>query len=161
MVDSQPDTTKKAPDKAKRARKKPGKGVYILVGLAAFAFIMWAGLQRPQGSIKFGICKTLMETTVTYPIEFKVSSVEERPTNVRMEFTTINEYGEYILTTTSCTFRADPVTTWALTEVQMNRQKLPQSKIDEFNTMIPFILANPPDLTLPLPTSDNLLSLQR
>lgn len=142
-------------------KKKSNKLLYAAIGIPIFSLIMYVGMMRPQGSIKFGICQVFIEKTLSYPLEFRVVSAYEKPNEVRMEFTTINEYGEYILSQVACVFRPDPVTTWALTEVQLKRVKMPQELIEAFNPTIPAILANPPDLTLPFVPSDNLMDLQR
>ena len=152
---------KRGAAKKRPGNKKSNKPLFIGIGVLVMSLLIWVGMQRPQGTIKFGICKTFVEQTLTYPLELRISSAAERPTDVKMEYTTINEYGEYILSTIVCAFRPDPVTTWAISEVQLNRQKLPQADVEKFNQTIPFILTNPPDLTLPTPFPDDLQSLQR
>jgi len=142
-------------------KKKSRKLLYAIIGILILSLIIYAGTRRAQGSIKFGICQVFIEKTLSYPLEFRVVSAYEKPNEVRMEFTTINEYGEYILSQVACVFKPDPVTTWALTEVQLKRIKLPQEMIDAFNPTIPAVLLNPPDLTLPYVPSENLMDLQR
>lgn len=143
------------------AKKKSNKILYSGIAVVVLSLIIYVGMQRPQGSIKFGICQVFIEKTLSYPLEFHVVSAYEKPNEVRMEYTTINEYGEYILSQVACVFKPDPVTTWALTEVQVKRVKLPDEMITAFNPTIPAILQNPPDLTLPYVPSEDLMDLQR
>lgn len=143
------------------AKKKSRKLLYAAIAIAILSLIIYVGLIPPKGSIKFGICQVFIEKTLSYPLQFRVVSAYEKPNEVRMEYTTINEYGEYMLSQVACVFRPDPVTTWALTEVQVSRKKLPQEMVDAFNPTIPAILLNPPDLTLPYVPSEKLIDLQR
>lgn len=142
-------------------KKKSNIILYTVVGIAVLSLIIYVGMQRPQGSIKFGICQIFIEKTLSYPLEFRVVSAYEKPNEVRMEYTTINEYGEYILSQVACVFKPDPVSVWALSEVSLNRVKVPEEMITAFNPTIPAILLNPPDLTLPYVPSDDLMDLQR
>lgn len=145
----------------KDGEKKSHKKIYFLVGVAVLALIIWTAMQDPKGTIKLGICEVFIQRTLTYPLQFRLASAYEKANEVRMEFTTTNEYGEYILSPVICIFRPDPETIWALSEVQVNRIKLPENQIAAFNPTIPAIVANPPDLTLPPQTLGSLMELQR
>lgn len=149
------------PDNAAPVKKKSNKLLYAIIGAAVIGLIYFVATQKAYGTIKYGICQVFIEKTLSYPTEFRVASAYEKPNEVRMEYTTTNEYGEYILKTVVCVFKPDPVNGWALTEVQVNRNKLPDEMIDSFNPTIPSIIANPPDLALPYVPSDNLMDLQR
>lgn len=144
----------------KRKRKKSRKKMYMLIGFGLFSFIIWFGLQRPQGTVKFAICRTFIEQTLTYPMDLRPSTVQENNTMVRMEYTTVNEYGEYILSTIICVFHPDDRVGWVLDDVRLNRAKYPPDKVKAFNAAIPYIIANPGDLTLPPPLTGNLRELQ-
>lgn len=148
--------------KGGKKTKKSKVKLYSALGVAGFlGLIIFIGLQPLTGTIKYGICQVFVEKMQTYPSEMKVVSVEERPQDVRMQFAIINEYGEYIVNTVTCTFRPDPQNTWVLTEVVLNRQKLPPESLIPFNATIPFIIANPPSLVLPPAMPVDLVKLQR
>jgi hypothetical protein len=144
-----------------KKRKKSKKKIIFGSVVAIFALIIWALLQPIKGSVKFGICQVFVERTLTYPIEMKVTQVIESGNQVRMDYSTVNEYGEYILSSAECNFKPDPVTTWALTDVQINHDKVPQDKLAIFNSTIPFIISSLPDLTLPDDMVGNLQELKR
>ncbi|MDB5490754.1 MAG: hypothetical protein JWO78_603 [Micavibrio sp.] len=142
-------------------KKKSRWLLYTGIAVGIIGLIVWTVMQPRYGSIQFGICKVFIEKTLSYPLDYRVVSVYEKPNEVRMEYTSTNEYGEYILRQVSCRFRPDPVTVWALTEVLQNRVKLPEEMVTPFNATIPGIIANPPDLALPYEPGDNLMNLQR
>lgn len=153
----------KSPKKKSQAAKgRSKKKLYGGIAVAVLAFIIWVGTRPLTGTIKFGICRVYAEQTLTYPTTMKVVAVLERATHndVRMDYSFMNEYGEYMVNSAHCTFRPDPNTVWAVSELLINRQKVPQEKIDVFNTTIPFILMNPPSLILPPRMAVDLKDLQ-
>lgn len=144
----------------KKGRKSKRK-IYIGAAVAVLGLLIFVGLQPLTGTIKYGICRIFVEKKLTFPSEMNIVSVEERLQDVRMEYSIINEYGEYIVETITCVFQPHPDTIWTLSEVTLNRQKLPPESLIPFNATIPFIIANPPSLVLPPAMPVDLVKLQR
>lgn len=163
MAASRQKPDKSAGKPRKKAKKLSGAQMGLLGGAAFLILILWVGLQPLKGSILYGICKVYIEQTLTYPPEMKVTAVIERMAEheVRMDYAYLNEYGEYMVGAAQCTFRPDPVTGYALTNVLINRQKQPEEAFRIFNTTIPYIIANPPSLILPPGPAVELKDLQR
>ncbi len=160
-ANASPPNSQKANVRGK-AKKKSNKKLFGGIAVGIVALIIWVGAQPLRGTIKFGICRVFAEQTITYPTTMKVVAVIERAANndVRMDFSYLNEYGEYMVNSAHCTFRPDPNTGWVATELLINRQKVPKERIDIFNSTIPFILANPPSLILPPRMAVDLKDLQ-
>jgi len=147
--------------KRTKVKKRQPKGLYMLFGGVVLAYMLYLGLKPFEGSIKYGICKIFIEQSVFYPQEIDYLSVEETPTTARIEYTTVNPFGETTYNVMQCTFQTDPVTQYALTEVSLNRDIIDHEKVEAFNAGIPAIIANPPSLALPPPMSRELIDLQR
>jgi len=141
--------------------KKSNLKIYIGAAVGVLGLLIFIGLQPLTGTIKYGICRVFVEKKLTFPSHMNIVSVEERPQDVRMQYSIINEYGEYIVETITCVFQPHPETVWTLSEVTLNRQKLPPESLTAFNATIPFIIANPPSLVLPPPMPVDLVKLQR
>lgn len=147
--------------KAERAKKRK---IFKLGGaIAGIAFLSWAGyyLFKPfEAGMTYGICKTFLELRMQYPQELRVSTVDDMGMSVRIWYTQIDAFGEYRMENIHCFFRADDVMGAALEKVSVNRRELPPKVVEDFNKIIPVVLENPPDLTIPYPLPDSLESLQ-
>ena len=113
-----------------------------------------------KGEMTFGICKTYLELNVQFPQELRLSTVSDFGQYVRIWYTQLDAFGEYRMESIQCHFRADEVTGAAVEKILINRRPVDQQKIEEFNKIIPVILSNPPDLTIPYPLPDSLENLQ-
>ncbi len=139
--------------------KKSKKGLYIWLGIIVVGGILYLGFQPLTGTIKFGICRVYAEQTLIYPPTLRIISAEERPQDVRIEYGSLNEFGESVVKRITCNFRPDG--TNLLSSVDINGQKQSARTVAIFNTTIPFIIANPPSLVLPPPVPVELVDLQR
>lgn len=151
----------KATNDDKPRAKKSYKKLFILIGVILFSIIMYLGMQPLRGTINFGICKVFIERSSTYPDEIRYTSLLERPTDVRIDYVVLNEFGEYESRSTTCVFRPDPVTGIALSDVITDRLRADPDKVARFNVGIPAIIAYPPDLATPGILKDNLAGLWR
>lgn len=157
-----PDQKKAAASSVKstKVKKRQPKGLYVLFGGLVLAYMLYLGFKPFEGTIKFGICKIFIEQSVFYPDEIHYMSVEEGATTARIEYTMMNPFGETTYNVIQCSFRTDPVTQYALTEVTMNRDVVEPEKLDAFNIGIPAIIAHPPSLVLPPAMSKELIDLR-
>ncbi len=158
---ARPQTDGTGSVKNKKKKKKKYTRLYILVFAVLFSLFLAWGFAPVQGSIQYGICKVFIEKQVSYPLYMDIISVLERPSDVRIDYTVVNEFGDTLFNSMTCVFRPDPVTGIALSGVLLNRQKLDQQEIATFNATIPVIIANPPDLALPSAMSGSLTGLWR
>ncbi len=133
--------------------------IYIGIGVGILALVLYIGLKPLQGTIKFGICRVFVERTVAYPPTLRILAVQERPQDVRIDYTSLNEFGESVVKQATCTFRPDPANPNLLSGVVIAGRKAPARDVAIFNTTIPFIMANPPSLILPLPMPVDLSDL--
>ncbi|MBI2233578.1 MAG: hypothetical protein HYU57_00960 [Micavibrio aeruginosavorus] len=147
-------------DKGKK-RKKSNLRYYIGIPAVLIAGVVAFGLMPITGTMKYGICRTFIEKRYTYPIYMDIISVLERETDVRIEYTVVNEFGDTMFHTITCVYRPDPVSTMALASVVLDRQKIEQAELDTFNRTIPAVLAYPPDLKVPMPMTEDLMNLWR
>lgn len=151
-----------ASGKSKKANgKKKFKKYAILTAMGLVSLVVVWAFQPIKGTINFGICKVFVEQSVRYPSEMTVVSLLERPTDVRMEYTIINEFGDYAVHSATCVFTQNQNGQTVLKGVLMDRQKVDPKKVAIFNLTIPLILANPPDLVAPLPIKEEILDLKR
>jgi hypothetical protein len=151
----------KADKPQKKKKKLSGKKIAAGIVLALFSFILYIGLQPVTGTINFGICRVFAERNLVYPSTMRVVGVQERPQDVRLDVASLNQFGESMVTQVACNFHTDAAKLHRLSSATINRRKVPDREVEIFNTIIPYILANPPSLALPAPIPDNLADLQR
>lgn len=147
--------------KQKKAAEKKKKRKYTMYGGGALflIFIIYLLFKPFTGGITFGICKTFLELQVRYPEKIHLSTVEDFGNSVRIWYTSLDSFGEYKLEPIQCYFENDPQTGLKMIKVTMSRRELPGETVEAFNAAIPGLIANPPDLTLPVPLSDSLRDL--
>ena len=150
-----------AKETSKSAKKKKQKQYAIIGGIALVGLILFVGLQPIKGTIQYGICRVFIEQSVRYPSEMLIVNVVEHPAYVQVEYTTINEFGDYAAHVATCYFQQDQKGQIALRDVVMDRQKVDPKKMSIFNLTIPTIISNPPDLTVPPPIKNDILDLKR
>lgn len=143
----------------KKAQKQSNVRWYALGGLVTFILIVVYACTPSYGTILYGICKVYVEQNTFYPDSINILKVSERGAEVRIYYNKIDPYGQTSFNTAVCTFRQDERMGVVLDEVDFNRETEYEAenpeRIAEFNTTIPVIRENPPDLKLPprLPTN--------
>ena len=147
---------------AERARKRKRR-IYIISGVLVFlVFLVYWGFMRGKTTIEFALCRTFIELQQVYPPSLNVIEVDPFDEAMRFHYTIRNSHGATRSQMAECIFARDPQRGLILESVNIDR--LPytdQEEIERFNKSIPSIIATDPDLTLPPPFKDNLISLKR
>lgn len=156
----QGETAQKKKALKKKHLKLGGAGAVV----AILGYFIYGLFQPYQGSMAYGMCKVFLEQNVTYPTTLQINQVEELNNWVRLWHTQIDGFGAYRMEPIQCYFRPDPVTKSALDKVYLGdparKREVDPKKVEEFNQSIPYLLDNPPDLTLPARLPDNLRNLK-
>ncbi len=153
------DKLKEKRAKEKKQRLKQGL-IFGFLGL--FGWLLYYLFAPFQGGISYGICKTYLELNIPYPQTLLLSEVViTRGGSVRIWFTHIDAFGSYRLDSFQCTFAVDEQTKASyLAEVKIGKLNIDPIEVERFNVSIPYLVANPPDLTLPVPIPDSLQSIE-
>jgi hypothetical protein len=152
---------KRIKDEKKRIRKKRSKKYKIFGSVVFFVLIIYLGLMQPEASIEYGICKTFLELNVVYPTTMHVNELDiKNDGSYRLWYTQIDPFGASRLESFQCYFKTDQQGNLQLAKVKMGILTLEKEKVAYFNSAIPYIVANSPDLTFPTPLSDNVASLK-
>lgn len=141
--------------KTEEAVRKKKKRLYWWGGGAFFFLIVLMLLMPAQGSIQYGICKVYNELNEPYPQQLVYVSVDDG-NPVRIYYKNVDPFGVESVNTIECSFKPAPngAPTTELVKVDINGKSRiydaeSPERIQKFNAGIPAILDNPPDLTLP------------
>lgn len=128
----------------------------LLVGFVYKLFIPY------KGGLSYGVCKTFLELSIPYPQTLLLSEiVPTRNMGIKIWFTHIDAFGSYQLDSFHCTFAIDEQTKASyMVEAKMGKINIDPVIVERFNVAVPYLIANPPDLTLPMPIPDSLQSIQ-
>ncbi len=140
-------------------RRKKKIRIFGTIGfLIFFAYALYYLFKPFTGTIPYGICKTFLELNVPFPPTLLLSEVTTtRKGAVKIWFTHIDAFGSYRLDSFVCSFAADEKTGMPyLSEVKMGKLNIDPVSVKKFNVAIPYLITNPPDLTLPVPLPDSL-----
>lgn len=154
--------TKKIKEQKKKAAKKRRKK-FIIIGVIGFLyFVVSWGMQPYKATMEYGICKTFLELNLVYPFTLHVNELDVlNDGSYRMWYTQVDSFGSNRMDSFQCYFSNDPQTGMLqLSKVKFGKIFLEQEKIAYFNTAIPYLMEHPPDLTWPMPLSDNVANLQ-
>ena len=140
------------------------KKLYWGGGLSFFGLIVMMALAPMQGSMRYGICRTYVELTELYPKEITYLSVEDGDP-VKIFYKKIDPFGVDSVNSIECFFKRDSTGSFLdeLSKVDINGKfrayeaEKPEN-VKRFNTGIPAIIANPPNLDLPYFSQDNIKS---
>lgn len=141
----------------KKLYSKLGAGGVVVVLISVF--INWT-MAPYTGSMAFGVCRTFLENTLRFPGFLRISTVEEFESFVRIWYTQVDSFGQSRMEPIQCHFRSDEELGTVLDKVLINRREVDQSKVEEFNRILPAIFNMPLDLTVPSPLPDSLQDLQ-
>lgn len=142
-------------------RKKRMKQGAVLAGAAFFLYCAWWLFKPFQSSVEYGICKVFIELNVPYPYTLYYSEVIDlNDGSVRVWFSHYDSFGDYRLMPIQCFYGPHPTYGKALTKVLIGRREIDPSAVERFNTSLPAILNNLPDLTYPTPLPNDPKDLQ-
>ncbi len=153
-------------DKLKEKKATHKKALFIRYSIIGFLSLLSYGvyfLFKPfTGTLPYGICKTFLELNVPYPSTILLSEVNTtRNGGVRIWFTHIDSFGSYRLDSFICTFAKNEETgSFYLAEVKVGKLNIEPTIVERFNSALPYLIANKPDLTLPAPIPDSLEDIQ-
>lgn len=159
-------------NKPQKSQKKPSaeavdplkkkKRLYWIGGGAFFFLIVLMLLMPMKGSVQYGICKVYNELHEPYPDQIVYVSVDDG-NPVRIYYKKVDPFGVESVNTIECTFKPDAAgaPTTQLTKVDINgKARIYDAEssvsIKLFNSGIPAILDNMPDLTLPQFSLDDI-----
>ena len=137
----------------KRSWKKWAAGLFTIFAILFY----WWGVQPIvyNGTILFGLCRTYIELNTQYPEHLEFVDLRERGPQVYVEYVTKDAFGQNLPNEGVCTFKrgtdgAVLMDSFRLRRGLRNRTyNFPieeQAKIDNFNTSINAVLADPPPL---------------
>jgi hypothetical protein len=143
----------------KKRRTRIIGGAFFLC-ILSFA-IYWLFLPV-QGGIAFGICKTFLELNIPYPPTLRLGQVLVlRDGSLRVWFNHTDAFGEFRMEPFECTYKTDEKTgNTVLASAKMGKVVIDPKAVEGFNLIIPYLVQNPPDLTLPDPLPSNIGDLQ-
>jgi len=131
------------------------KKLYWAGGLSFFALIIAMAMVPAQGSIRYGICKVYIELNELYPEQIKYLSVEDGDP-VKVFYKKVDPFGVSSVNSMECYFKRDNTGNFLneISKIDINGKyskyeaEKPEN-IKKFNTGIGAIIANPPDLSIP------------
>lgn len=133
----------------------------FFVGLILIGVLIYlAATHRDKGTIMFGVCKTFVEMTLTYPPTFNITEVEQYSRAVRLYYNYTDPFGTMKSEFVECAFQMVPGKGAQATAILLNRKDIDQATIEEFNKTIPAIVAGEPELYLPDRLGSNLEDLK-
>lgn len=135
-------------------------GGISLGALVVLVLIVMAVIHKDKGTIMFGVCKTFVELSITYPETLSVSEVEQYARAVRIFYSYTDAFGTHKSEFVECAFHNVPGKGAQLTTILLNRKDIDKETIDEFNQSISAIVEADPDLVLPRPFGDDLVTLK-
>lgn len=142
-------------------------GLSIAVGLLLITLLMMKACAPAQGSILYGICNAFLEQQLQYPEMRELNYVEQYGSGVRIYYTQVDGFGQYLNEFIECSFAQDQQRGLYLSAVVFNTIKSVTKKttiknkgflyqvekkyINQFNESgsIQAIISSEPDLTLP------------
>lgn len=96
---------------AKRKQQKQKGNKLLIYGGIGFVFLLlvFAAFSTPTryGTVKYGICKIIMEQNVPFPDTLQVVQVVERPKFARILYSHTDAFGQYRFSKIQCNFEQD------------------------------------------------------
>lgn len=150
----------KVKEEKKLAKKKRNKRLIILGVVLFIAYVIHWGMQGGKSTIQYGICKTFLELNIVYPTTLHVNEVDVlRDGSYRLWATRTDPFGSRRLDPFQCSFAVDEKTGLPkLTKAKLGTIFIDDDKVKFFNYAIPYLVANPPDLSLPAPLTDRSIN---
>ncbi|MGH1456378.1 MAG: hypothetical protein ACRBDI_06325 [Alphaproteobacteria bacterium] len=149
-------------EKLNTQKKKKKKS--LIVKSVAFSFIALISygfywLLKPfMAYADYGICRTFIELTVSYPETIEVNELSYlRDGSMRLWYTHTDAFGEFRMEPFVCTFEYDQAKqVTKITNIKMGKVNMSTERISTLNNALPYFHANP--IILPWPYVTDSLS---
>lgn len=132
-------------------------GFGVLGVIVVIILLSIYGCQPQKASMAHGICSTFLELNTPYPHTLQYIGLEGSRTAVRIYFTSTDPFGQFKQETIECKFGPDPKMGMKVTEILRNRRAIDAKQVEDFNLVLPTILASDPYLAMPGPDWKNPL----
>ncbi len=151
---------------ARRKRDKKRKTVKrSIYGFLAFlAFIIWYGFQPLTAGMEFGICRTFVESRMTFPQTMKIVNYDQFGDSHRVFYTYTNPYGYHRSEMIECVITQDSNRNYVVQDIRLQRGRARESVdrqiVARFQEQVPGIVKYKPNRIIPaLPRDDALIHL--
>lgn len=124
-------------------------GMGLIGAVLAVILLAIYGCQPQKASMAYGICSTFLEMNTPYPHTLKYIGLEGSKTAVRIYFTSTDPFGQYKQEMIECKFGPDKTTGMKITEILRNRRQIDSKVVQDFNLVLPTIMASDPYLVMP------------
>jgi len=163
MANSKPIKNSKEPKPLKeKMSPQKKKRLYWGGGIAFFFLIIVMAFMPAQGSIRYGICRVYVELNEQYPDQISYLGVEDWDP-VRIFYKKTDPFGVSSINSIDCFFKRDVAGNFLneILRVDINgKSRLYEAEkpenVKKFNSSISAIVTNPPDLTLPYFSLDDI-----
>lgn len=146
--------------KKKDLRKKRTKNLLYFAVFSILAYGAWFLFKPFQSGMNYGICKVFAELQVPYPYTIYYSEVVEFSDSIRIWYSYLDSFGDYRLVPIQCYFGPHETYGFGLDRVTIGRREIDPDVVERFNSSIPSIITNPPDLIYPTPLPNDPADLQ-
>lgn len=165
IEDEKPEVSlaEKLRDQKKKAKKKKTKRIALLIFLSFFGYVLWFLFKPFKATAEYGICKTFIELTISYPHTLYVSEIQTlRDGTMRLWYSHIDPFGEYRMESFECKFTHDPNTglVSSVDEIKMSKINMDPKQLEALNNALPYFAANPLIETWPAALPDDVGALQ-
>ena len=137
----------------------------VLGGFAAallvVGYFIYASMQVPQGTMRFGLCKTLVELTERYPTTIEFAEVFEAARGARIKYVVTSATGDYRLVEARCFIGRNTDNQIVIEKFEKNGVPLDEAVLAAYNVSIPAVLAGQPNVDLPQAFPSAIRSLRR
>lgn len=136
-------------EKLKKKKKKQKKKLiirYSILGFVAFIAYGIYWLFKPfKAGPDYGICRTFIELTVSYPDTVKVKDFSyTRDGSMRLWYTHIDAFGEYRMEEFRCWFAYDEFGVVSkVNAIKMGKINMEPERVANLNSALPYFHANP------------------
>lgn len=134
--------------------------VAILLIIAVIGGLVYLSSLPPKGTWRFAACRSLIQFEFTYPGTIDVLSATEGKTTARLYLSEMNTFGYERIWQVDCDYQINGGKV-KLARVSLDRKKIPDDRIAYYNKMLPVLMGQKPDPTMPKPLPASLDKLKR
>lgn len=157
----------KLKEKKQQKRKKQIRKTALISFVLLFFSAAWWLFAPAKASATYGICRTLLELSISYPHTLYVSEVDTIKLNtLRLWYTHTDAFGEYRMESFVCSIKTTPAPdgesppTIEILNLRMHKTDIEPARIKELNHAMIYFQETPLVLNYPLELPENLDELQ-